>query len=671
VSGAGSVDVSGRIAVTDETSPTIRKIESAISRMGETGKKVGASFKNIFNKGAFGGVAKNVANVGTQMGRLGASIFKVLGPLSLLAGAAGFGGLVYEMTNYISTTAELARTSAKIGVGVEALQQLRHAARLSGVSIETLDGSLGQLNKRIAGAASGENKKLAALFGRLGISLKDSNGQMRGAADLMPQLASAFQKNTNAVTRAQIANELFGKSGAAMINLLSGGRGELEAMMAELVKLGQITTAEAQTAVKAAEAQVRFGTAMKGVTNTLSAGLLPALIPVIEGMTNWIAANRVWLAQGMERFIEGIGRGLERLEPVFAAVIAGARAFGRAFAWAFEAVGGFDTVIPALAAVLGGVLLKSVFALTLAIGKLTIALLTNPIVLLITAIAVAAFLIWKYWEPISKFFINLWAGVAAVFTDALGWVDDFVSGFVPGGLLTVWNGLAAGFQLIWESIKFAFDIHAWFALLLVRFVPDAIIAAWNFLAPALEAIWHAIKAVFDITTWFPRLVAVFIPDGIMTVWRPVADFFETVMRAVSGAFQTAWSIIKPIIDFIMAAVGPVLEAAGKIAAIGGKVIGAGASAARSVVGGARDAVSGSASSLYNWATGGGAPAAPAREGLVTQQAQQQTPVARIDGEVETRVKIEAGPGLIASATTKDSGRVHSTVDVGRSMQPAT
>lgn len=39
--------------------------------------------------------------------------------------------------------------------------------------------------------------------------------------------------------------------------------------------------------------------------------------------------------------------------------------------------------------------------------------LTNPIGLVITAIAVAALLIYKYWEPIKAFFIGMWEGFSS------------------------------------------------------------------------------------------------------------------------------------------------------------------------------------------------------------------------------------------------------------------
>lgn len=59
------------------------------------------------------------------------------------------------------------------------------------------------------------------------------------------------------------------------------------------------------------------------------------------------------------------------------------------------------------------------------------ALLLNPIGLAITGIAVGAFLIYKYWEPIKGFFAGLWDGITGTFNTALTWITqkiDWVGG---------------------------------------------------------------------------------------------------------------------------------------------------------------------------------------------------------------------------------------------------
>jgi hypothetical protein len=50
------------------------------------------------------------------------------------------------------------------------------------------------------------------------------------------------------------------------------------------------------------------------------------------------------------------------------------------------------------------------------------ALLLNPIGLAVTGIAVSALLIYKYWTPISAFFIDMWDGIKLKFTDAIEFI---------------------------------------------------------------------------------------------------------------------------------------------------------------------------------------------------------------------------------------------------------
>ncbi|WP_441228023.1 phage tail tape measure protein [Tardiphaga sp. 20_F10_N6_6] len=62
-----------------------------------------------------------------------------------------------------------------------------------------------------------------------------------------------------------------------------------------------------------------------------------------------------------------------------------------------------------------GVALRFVGTSLLWLGR---ALLMNPIGLTITAIGVAAFVIYKYWTPIKEFFGNLWNRIIDIFTNA-------------------------------------------------------------------------------------------------------------------------------------------------------------------------------------------------------------------------------------------------------------
>jgi hypothetical protein len=79
------------------------------------------------------------------------------------------------------------------------------------------------------------------------------------------------------------------------------------------------------------------------------------------------------------------------------------------------------------------------------------ALLMNPLGLAITAIAVAALLIYKYWEPTKTFFADLWTTITTIFTNAKLTVSSISSD-------------------LWTTIKTSFaDVMNWFSNLPAKF----------------------------------------------------------------------------------------------------------------------------------------------------------------------------------------------------------
>ena len=88
----------------------------------------------------------------------------------------------------------------------------------------------------------------------------------------------------------------------------------------------------------------------------------------------------------------------------------------------------------ALGKVLGGTLLFGLKLAGQAVLWLGRALLMNPIGLAITGIAVAAYLIYRYWEPIKGFFTGLWTEIKAGFNGGLTGISNLIANFSPVGL---------------------------------------------------------------------------------------------------------------------------------------------------------------------------------------------------------------------------------------------
>jgi hypothetical protein len=87
-----------------------------------------------------------------------------------LIGVTTVGGLAALVDRSISAANALGKTADTIGVGVEALQELRFAAKASGVEQQTLDMALQRFTRRAAEAAMGTGEAKDALA-QMGIAL--------------------------------------------------------------------------------------------------------------------------------------------------------------------------------------------------------------------------------------------------------------------------------------------------------------------------------------------------------------------------------------------------------------------------------------------------------------------------------------------------------------------
>ena len=542
------VAVSGTIKLEDQASPTIRKIQQSISKIGDSARKVGGTFQRVGQMGLFGGVTQNARIAANAMGGFGRTVARVGSSIGALVGVAGFGGLAYEMQNYINTTDQLAKTSSRIGVTVEQLQQLRHSADLSGVSADTLETSLTRLNRGMAASVAAKKPdELAQLMNRLGVSMRDSKGNIRTAADVLPQLANAMMKNTNATTRARMAQTLFGKSGQDMILMLMQGGEAMESQMKALARLGIITTEQAAAAEEAQDAQTDMNKAIGGTANAIYAQLLPSLTPVIKQITEWTVANREWVVSGITKAIWDFSAAMKAID--WEPWIKAAKDFGAVLKIGFDAIGGWNTVLPALAVVLGGSLLAGIYAVTAAVVAMNLAMLSNPFVLGAAAIGAAAFAIYRYWGPITKFFTGLWDDVKATFDQAVAWLQSFGSQFAAGFIEDAWNPLVEWFGTLWADVKTKFwEAVAWVGDFTGLFSADDVYTAWTGMVAWFGKLWTDVKTKFwEATAWVSNFSGEFVPQQIMDAWASLTAWFGTLWSNTKTKF---WEAITWVSDFV-------------------------------------------------------------------------------------------------------------------------
>lgn len=175
-----------------------------------------------------------------------------------------------------------------------------------------------------------------------------------------------------------------------------------------------------------------------------------------------------------------------------------------------------------LGRVLGGGLLRGLMTAGRAILFIGRALMMNPIGLLITGIAVAAFLIYRYWEPIKGFFTRLWTGIENIGTQ-------------------IWSSITGFFTDRWQDIQTAFDG----GLLGI----GELILNWSplgFFTQAFSEVmkWFGIDLPGSFTG-FGKNIIDGLTKGIKDTWKAAKDEFKKLSNGLKNIFTSENKIQSP------------------------------------------------------------------------------------------------------------------------------
>ncbi|WP_251211289.1 phage tail protein [Bacillus altitudinis] len=159
--------------------------------------------------------------------------------------------------------------------------------------------------------------------------------------------------------------------------------------------------------------------------------------------------------------------------------------------------------------------------------------MANPILLAIAAIGTAVFLVIKYWEPISKFFIDLWNKVTSFTQNAWNGIVNFLKdlwggikkvassvwGGIKGFITGVWNGIKKAATTIWNGIKTYFTT-------VFKIYKTIFTTVWNTIKKVVTAVWNGLK------------------NTASSVWNGIKSFFSTVLGGIKNFFVNNWNKIK-------------------------------------------------------------------------------------------------------------------------------
>lgn len=213
---------------------------------------------------------------------------RLLQPLAKVSAAAGAAaaGIALFAKRATDMVDQLGKMSQRLGVSVEALSALKHAAALSDVSLEQLGVGLRQLSKNMADMQAGTGEARMA-FRALGISVEDSQGRLKGTEAMLIELAERFSKMENSSAKTAVAMRLFGESGAQLIPLLNQGSAGLTEMRQEAERLGIVFSGDAARSAQDFNDNVtRLQGAVDGLQVKLAGPLVEALNKAAQAALN-------------------------------------------------------------------------------------------------------------------------------------------------------------------------------------------------------------------------------------------------------------------------------------------------------------------------------------------------------------------------------------------------
>ncbi|RYH04137.1 phage tail tape measure protein [Salipiger sp. IMCC34102] len=488
----------------EELGRTLQELErkqERYNRAAAASRRVGASFRDVSSN-----LRRDAGRVAVGVGLASAAVF------GLASSTASLGD-------------DVAKTADRLGMGIGALQEYRYAAERSGVDIGTFDKSIQGMQKRLGEAAEGTGPAAEALE-RLGLSAS-SLSEME-PEEALGAIADAMLGVESQAEQTILANDLLGRSGVEMLNMLRLGSEGMRDLARQGSRTGYVLSEKAARDAEVFQDRLLdVQLVMQGLKNTVGAELMPVVSDAMTQFSDYMIENRDQVEVWAKTFATGVGDAL----PILVELASG---LGEVAGVTFEAasgvadlVGGWENFGVLLGGLAFGKTILSVGLLGANLVRLggAVALL-NPVGLAIAAIAGGAYLIYKKWDKVGPWFGKLWEGVEQTF----GGVRDFIVGVftldmerAKAGILQAWSGVGAQFSTyltgIGDAFRWAWDSTIGPIMNSLGYT-SAIVAGW-------ETVKTSVGAALD---WLGEKF-----EEAMARFQPVIDALKWVQEKGSAA----------------------------------------------------------------------------------------------------------------------------------------
>ncbi|KJH82856.1 phage tail tape measure protein [Stutzerimonas stutzeri] len=328
-----------------------------------------------------------------------------------------------------------APVAASVGQDIETVAAM--AGKLGDAGIQ---GSMGGTALRaILNRLSAPPKAAAKALDTLGISAKDADGNLRDMPTVLQEIYEKT-KTLGDADRAGLLKAIAGEEAVAGMQVLvaQAGSGALQQFVSTL----RHTEGEASATAKTMADNMRgdldalgsawddLGIQLQEQQNGPMRDIAQTITGIVGGVKSWVAENPR-LASNLVKTAAGVGllmAGMGGLTLAMASIL-GPFAMVRYGMMLFGINGlGVATTLTNLGK-------RALPLVATGLRLVAAAAIANPVLALVTGLALAAGLIYANWDRVGPYFLGLWAEVKEGFSGGLAGIGELLLNFSPLGLL--------------------------------------------------------------------------------------------------------------------------------------------------------------------------------------------------------------------------------------------
>lgn len=264
-------------------------------------------------------VGKNLDEAGKQGSVFGDVLKANVVSEAIIGGVKALGRAIVDVGKGIASTVsdtvqwadDLQTLSTQTGISTQRLQELEYMSELIDVDVDTITGSLTRMTRNLGKAAEGTGDAAEA-FAALGISVTDSNGELRSAETIFNEAIDALGGIENATERDTIAMAIFGRSAQELNPLIAAGSETLAAYAEEAHNVGYVLDEEMlDSMIDTSDALERIQKAAEGTKRRLVAAFAPQIANALERITPDLVEMGISLSEVIGPAVDALADGIK------------------------------------------------------------------------------------------------------------------------------------------------------------------------------------------------------------------------------------------------------------------------------------------------------------------------------------------------------------------------